>query len=62
MHFYQLYGIFGRKQEVLRTVNILRSELPQYTICNIIKSVIDINEKIVAIQLMENISSDTVKN
>jgi hypothetical protein len=39
MHLNQLYGIFGRKQELIQTINIYRDELPKYLTNKIIKSI-----------------------
>jgi hypothetical protein len=61
MHLNQLYGIFGRKQELIQTINIYRNELPNYLTTKIIKSVIEINENIVANLIINNINYDIIK-
>lgn len=48
---YFLYGIFGRKLEVIQTINIYiyKHELPKYLTTRIIKSKIEINDDIITL-------------
>lgn len=36
MHLNQLYGIFGRKQDLIQIINIYKHELPKYLTTRII--------------------------
>lgn len=56
MHLNQLYGIFGRKQDIIETINIYKHELPKYLTPRIIKSNIENNDDIVAILIQNNIN------
>lgn len=62
MHLNQLYGIFGRKQDIIETINIYKHELPKYLTTKIIKSVIEINDDIVALLIQNNINYDIIKD
>lgn len=61
MHLNQLYGIFGRKQELIQTINIYRKDLLKYIATRIIKSIIYINDDIVTILVQNNINYDIIK-
>ena len=56
MHLNQLYGIFGRKQELIETVNIYNYDLPKIVSTRIIKSIIEINKDISTVLLTKNIN------
>jgi hypothetical protein len=58
MHLNQLYGIFGRKQELLETKNIYRKDLINYVSTRTIKNVMEINNEIVSIIFINNINKD----
>jgi len=58
MHLNQLYGVFGRKQETLETINIYNKDLIKYLTTRIVKAVIHINEDISTILMLSNINSD----
>nr|YP_004376378.1 hyp16 [Moniliophthora roreri]ADO51599.1 hyp16 [Moniliophthora roreri] len=62
MHLNQLYGIFGRKQELLETINVLNKDIPIYLSTRIIKSIIEINDNISALLLVNNINVDILKD
>ena len=61
MHLNQLYGIFGRKQEVIETINIYTKDLKQYVSTRIIKSIIEINDKILTLLIQGNIAYNLIK-
>ena len=61
MHLNQLYGIFGRKQDLLETVNIYKEDLVFYALTRVIKAVIPINDKIVALLMHKNINYELIK-
>jgi hypothetical protein len=61
MHLNQLYGIFGRKHDLLETINIYKEDFESYVSNRIIKTIIPINDKIVALLMHKNISDDLIK-
>lgn len=56
MHLNQLYGYFGRKQELIETKNIYNVDLPKFISIRIIKSIIEINKDISTVLLTKNIN------
>jgi hypothetical protein len=58
MHLNQLYGIFGRKKELIETINIYKKDLPKYLLHKIIRNIIVINEGSILIQ--KNIDSNII--
>jgi hypothetical protein len=56
MHLNQLYGIFGRKHDLLETVNIHKEDLEFYISSRVIKAIIPINDEIVALLMHKNIN------
>ncbi|KDR65024.1 hypothetical protein GALMADRAFT_82379 [Galerina marginata CBS 339.88] len=58
MHLNQLYGYFGRKQELLETVNINKSELAFYANTRIIKTIIESNDNTLTLLLYSNLNVD----
>jgi DNA polymerase type B, organellar and viral len=60
MHLNQLYGIFGRKQDTIETINIFNKDLPLYLTTRIIKTIIPINNKMSTILIQSNINSNIV--
>uniref|UniRef100_UPI0030FF2E68 DNA polymerase n=1 Tax=Singerocybe alboinfundibuliformis TaxID=1346812 RepID=UPI0030FF2E68 len=61
MHLNQLYGIFGRRKDLIQTINIYRKDLEKYLISKIIKSIIEINEEIITILIQNNIDNDILE-
>lgn len=61
MHLNQLYGIFGRKHDLLETVNVYKEDLEIYISSRIIKTIIPINDEIVALLMHKNISDDLIE-
>lgn len=59
-HLNQLYGIFGRKKDLIQTININSKDLIHYSTCRIIKSIIEINDKILALLFLNNINKDVI--
>lgn len=55
MHLNQLYGYFGRKQELIETKNITRDELTSYLNKHSITSIIEINDEIITILMSCNL-------
>nr|YP_010160567.1 DNA polymerase [Gymnopilus junonius]QRH17753.1 DNA polymerase [Gymnopilus junonius] len=61
MHLNQLYGIFGRKQDVIESVNIYGSELLDYVKTRVIKSITELPNGNYTLLLYNNLLSDIVK-
>ena len=61
MHLNQLYGYFGRKQELLRTVNVHVNDIENYITQNVVKTIIEINPQYYTLLLTENLASDIVR-
>lgn len=61
MHLNQLYGIFGRKHDLMETINISKEDLEIYISSRIIKTIIPINNEIVALLMHKNINDDLIK-
>jgi len=55
MHLNALYGIFGRKHDLLETRNIYKKDLDAYTLTKVIKAIIPINDEIVTLLMHSNI-------
>jgi hypothetical protein len=60
MHLNQLYGIFGRKQDLIETVNVYNKDIINYISSRIVKNIIEINEKISTLLIINNINPDIV--
>jgi len=58
MHLNQLYGIFGRKQELIETINVYNKDLIKYVGHRLIKSIIEINSEISTLLLITNINPE----
>lgn len=60
MHLNQLYGYFGRKLDLIETLNVYNEDINIYVGCRIIKSIIQINDKISTILMHCNINHDLI--
>ena len=60
LHLNQLYGYFGRKQDLIETINVLNKDLNLYTCCRIVKTIIKINDKISTILMHCNLNHEIV--
>jgi len=58
MHLNALYGIFGRKHDLLETRNIYKKDLDAYTLTKVIKAIIPIIDEIVTLLMHSNIKDD----
>ena len=56
-----LYGLFGRKQEIIETLTINRSDIHMYIVTNVIKTIIPIDEYRCTILMVKNINFDMVR-
>jgi hypothetical protein len=61
MHLNQLYGIFGRKQELIESKNVFNKDLYKYLSTRIIKTIITINDEISTLLLIKNINYNIIK-
>nr|WVH37974.1 DNA polymerase [Fomes fomentarius] len=55
-----LYGIFGRKQEIIESVTINKSDIHKYICTNIIKSVINIDDNKCTLLIIKNIDPQLI--
>jgi hypothetical protein len=60
MHLNQLYGYFGRKLELIETINVYTNDLHLYLTSRIVKSIIKINDHISTILMNCNINHDLI--
>lgn len=60
MHLNQLYGIFGRKHDLLETINIYIDELSEFIATRVIKSIVPVNDKIITMLMHKNIKDDLI--
>jgi hypothetical protein len=60
MQLNQLYGIFGRKHDLLETRNIYIEELEDFISTRVIKSIVPINDKIVTLLMHTNVKNDLI--
>jgi hypothetical protein len=60
MHLNQLYGIFGRKHDLLETINIYTEELEEFIATRVIKSIVPLNYKIITLLMHKNIKDDLI--
>jgi hypothetical protein len=60
MQLNQLYGIFGRKQELIETINIPKKDIIKYVKTRIVKTIIDINDEVSTLLVSKNISIETI--
>jgi hypothetical protein len=60
MHLNQLYGILGRKHDLLETRNIYIDDLDQFIGTRVLKSIIPINDKIITLLMHKNIKDDVI--
>lgn len=61
MHLNQLYGIFGRKQDLIETVNVYNKDLYLLACSRVIKHIININDEISTVLMHSNINVDIIR-
>lgn len=61
MHLNQLYGIFGKKQDIIETINIYNRDIKKYIATKIVKTIIEINSDKSCILLNNNIDNKILK-
>jgi DNA polymerase type B, organellar and viral len=60
MHLNQLYGIFGRRKEIISTVNVYNKDLFKLLACKIVKSIIEIDDNLSTVLIIDNIDNDII--
>lgn len=60
MHLNQLYGIFGRKIDLIETVNIHRNDLPWFLVNRVVSEVITVTDDIRTVLLKNNININSL--
>ena len=60
MHLNQLYGIFGRRPDLLETRNIYKEDFDKYMTTRVIKTIIPVNDKIITLLMHSNIKDDLI--
>jgi hypothetical protein len=60
MHLNQLYGYFGRRQDLIETINVFNKDLNLYASYRLIKTIIRINNEISTILLHCNINQELI--
>jgi DNA polymerase family B len=61
-HLNLLYGIFGRRKDLIQTMNVYNKDLPKYIATKIVKTIIEINEEICTILIQNNINADIINS
>ena len=56
-----LYGLFGRRQDVIETITISKSELRLYLATSIVKTIIPVSNDKYTILIVKNINHDMIK-
>lgn len=60
MHLNQLYGIFGRKQEIVESINVYNVDIEKYLLSRVVKTIIEINNDKSCMLLQANLDNDTL--
>ena len=60
MHLNQLYGIFGRKHDLLETINIYTEELEEFIATRVIKVIVPVSDKIITLLMHKNIKDQLI--
>jgi hypothetical protein len=61
MHLNQLYGIFGRRKDIIETINIHRKDLDLYLATRIIKTIIEIDKDKLILLVQSNLNTDIIE-
>lgn len=61
LHLNTLYGVFGRSQNLLKTININREDIKQYLLTNSINNIININEEKAVLVVNSSLEVDIIK-
>jgi hypothetical protein len=60
MHLNQLYGIFGRKHDLLETINIYTEDLEEFIATRVIKEIVPVNDKNFTLLMHKNIKDELI--
>lgn len=60
IHLNQLYGIFGRRKDIIETINIHRKDLDLYLATRIIKTIIEIDKDKLILLVQSNLNTDII--
>lgn len=60
MHLNQLYGYFGRKLDLIETVNINKKELEHYVDTRMVKTIIEVDNQTLTLLLSNNLHEDLI--
>jgi len=62
LHLNALYGYFGRRQDLIETVNVTNESLPGYLSSRIVKEILKINDSYSTLLLSSNINHKVLRN
>jgi hypothetical protein len=62
LHLNGLYGYFGRRQDLIETVNVSNNTLPNYLATRIVKEILKINDSYSTLLLSDNINHKVLRN
>jgi DNA polymerase type B, organellar and viral len=57
LHLNTLYGVFGRRQDLIKTINIHPKDITQYASTHIIKSIIQVSDKMWTLLVHSNLNA-----
>ena len=60
MHLNTLYGIFGRKLDMIQTINIFNKDLYFYISTKFIKNIITINDDVSTLLIQNNLNINLI--
>ena len=60
LHLNTLYGVFGRRQDLIKTINIHPKDITQYASTHVIKSIIQVSDKMWTLLVHSNLNVDTI--
>jgi hypothetical protein len=60
MHLNQLYGILGRKHDLLETRNVYMEDLDEFLCTRVIKSIVPINDKVITLLMHTNLKDELI--
>lgn len=61
LHLNTLYGVFGRSQNLLKTININRKDIKQFLLTNSIHNIINIDNNKAVLIVNSNLDTDIIK-
>jgi hypothetical protein len=61
MHLNGLYGIFGRRKDLIQTINVKIEDIDKYLSSKLVKTIIEINEDIYTVLIHKNVNKEIIK-